>query len=412
MILRKNLLLKLLTIALMVPFCLHARVYTGLEVFLSKYTGVVKNKRVGLITNPTGVNAQLLSAVDLLKQDRRVNLVALFAPEHGIRGNLGAGEHVRNQRDAKTGLPVYSLYGGRDHRPPPGSLNNIDVLLYCIQDVGARSYTYIWHLAECMSAAAAAGKTVIVLDVPNPLGAVQVDGPTVEPRFKSFIGLYPIPYVYGLTVGELARYLNREEKINCKLYIVPMANYRRGMNWHDTGLPWVPTSPNIPSPESACCYSITGPLGTLSSVNIGVGGTLPFQVVTAPWINGENMAYKLNVLRLPGIRFRPIYYKPTVGLFRGQNTQGVQIHITDVSKLKPITTCIAIMDYLRKNCKEFRWKLNKYRNQNKEGFDKAMGTASIRQMVIRGSSWQSIARSWQRFDENFKTKAQKYKIYK
>jgi uncharacterized protein YbbC (DUF1343 family) len=405
----RNALIKKLLLAAIVCTAVgaSARVYTGLEILLNRYTKILKGKRVGLITNPTGVNAQLLSTADLFKADPRINLVALFAPEHGIRGNVEAGKHFMASRDAKTGLPVFSLYGGKDHKPPPGSLNKVDVLIYSIQDIGCRSYTYIWHMAECMSAAAAAGKKVIVLDVPNPAGAVQVDGPVTENKYRSFIGLYPIPFVYGLTVGELARYLNREQNINCKLTIVPMANYRRGMSWEQTGLPWVPTSPQIPSAQSACCYSVTGAIGTLGIVGIGIGYTLPFQVVAAPWINADHMAYKLNSLRLGGIRFRPIHFKPYFGLFKGQSTHGVQIHVTDVSKFKPTTCTVAIICYLQKHYKQFRW-----RPERIKGFDKAMGTANVRKMIQAGHSYKSIQNSWRSQLRSFENKANKYKIYK
>ncbi len=249
----------------------EARVYTGLEVFLSKYTSLVQGKKVGLVTNQTGVNANRVSTVNLFYKNPDIKLVALFAPEHGIRGNLKAGETVPGGRDPLTGLPVYTLYGANGHRPTREQLAQIDVMVFDIQDVGSRTYTYIWHLAECMSACAENGKTIIVLDRPNPYGAYTVDGPCVDPELKSFIGLYSIPRVYGMTVGELAVYLNTEEKIRSKLYVVPMMNYRRGMSWAQTGLPWVPPSPNIPTPESAYAYASTGTLGETGGINIGIG---------------------------------------------------------------------------------------------------------------------------------------------
>lgn len=383
----------------------NARVYNGLEVFLNKYTSIVKGKRVGLITNPTGVDAHLRSTADLLKANPNVNLVALFAPEHGIRGNVAAGENFKGTHDKKTGLPVYSLYGGKDHRPPPGSLNKVDVLIYSIQDIGCRSYTYIWHLAECMSAAALAGKTMIVLDVPNPLGAVQVDGPISENKYKSFIALYPIPFVYGLTVGELALYFKRVIGIKCKLIVVPMANYRRGMNWAQTGLPWVPTSPQIPSAESACTYSATGAIGTLGIVGIGIGYTLPFQVVAAPWIDADHMTRSLNSLGLKGIRFREIHFTPTFGLFKRESTNGVQLHITDVSKFKPTTCTVAILRYLQKNYSQFKWRSDRIKS-----FDKAMGTNKVRLLIQKGYSIKSIVKTWQRGIRSYEYKIKKHKI--
>jgi uncharacterized protein YbbC (DUF1343 family) len=390
------------------PVLSNARVYNGLEVFLNKYTGIVKGKRVGLITNPTGVDAHLRSTADLLKADPNINLVALFAPEHGIRGDVDAGKNFQAGYDKKTGLPVYSLYGGKDHRPPPGSLEKVDVLIYSIQDIGCRSYTYIWHLAECMSAAALADKTMIVLDVPNPLGAVQIDGPVTEDKYKSFIALYPIPFVYGLTVGELALYFKRVIGIKCRLYVVPMVNYRRGMSWAQTGLPWVPTSPQIPSPESACAYSATGAIGTLGVVGIGIGCTLPFQVIAAPWIDAGHMTRSLNNLGLKGIRFREIHFTPSFGLFKHENTNGVQLHITDVAKFKPTTCTVAILHYLQKNCSQFKWRADRI-----AGFDKAMGTSKVRLLLQKGYSVKTIVGTWQRSirDYEYKIKKNKIKIY-
>ena len=403
----RNYLVFQLLLLLMLAFCLtsSARVFNGLEVFLHNYTDIVKGKRVGLITNPTGVDAYLRSTVDLLKASPKVNLVALFAPEHGIRGNVAAGKNFQGSHDKKTGLPVYSLYGGKDHRPPPGSLNNVDILIYSIQDIGCRSYTYIWHLAECMSAAALAGKPMVVLDVPNPLGAVQVDGPIIEKKYRSFIGLYPIPYVYGLTVGELALYLKRVIGIKCKLYVVPMAGYKRGMSWAATGLPWVPTSPQIPSPESACCYSVTGAIGTLGIVGIGIGYTLPFQVVSAPWINAEHMANYLNRAGLLGVRFREIHFTPYFGLFKQKATHGVQLHVTDAAKFKPTSCTVAIIYYLQKYYSQFKW-----RSDRINGFDKAMGTAKVRQMLQRGFSYKNVIDSWQPALNSYKYRLKKYKI--
>lgn len=405
-----TLLIILMTVLSLLSNTSEARVYTGLEVFLAKHTNIVKNKRVGLITNPTGVDARLNATVDLLKSNPKVNLVALFAPEHGIRGNVRAGVNFSGGKDKKTGLPVYTLYGANGHRPSKAALSKVDVLIYDIQDVGSRAYTYIWHLAECMSAAAEAGKTVIVLDRPDVFGANVVDGPVSEAKYLSFIGLYPVPRVYGMTVGELARYLNTEEKIKCRLQIVPMMNYRRGMSWKETGLPWVPTSPHIPTPEAACCFAATGTIGEIGCINIGIGYTLPFQAVAAPWISSEGMAVSLNSYKLPGVRFRPIYYKPFYAAYTDKSIQGVQIMVTDPAKFKPATTEVAIICYLHKNyflSGKFKWRKDKLAI-----FDKAMGTASIRKSIDMGWDYRKIAKSWENKLRIYKAKRKKYLIYK
>lgn len=383
------------------------KIYLGIDVFLAKHTGLVAGKRVGLVTNPTGVNGNLSATVDLLKADPRVNLVALFAPEHGIRGNVRAGENVAGGKDPVTGLPVYTLYGGKDHKPTPQSLAQIDVLIFDIQDVGSRAYTYIWHLAECMSACAVARKPVIVLDRPNIYGATRIDGPVSEKAYLSFIGLYPVPRMYGMTVGEFARYLNTEESIRCNLTVVPMAGYRRGMSWEETGLTWVPTSPNIPDVASALCFAATGGLGEVGCVNIGIGYTLPFQVVGATWMDAVKSAQALNACRLPGVRFRPIYYKPNAGMSKDKDLQGVQIHVTDPSLFLPATTEVAILCHLKRAYpSKFSWNTKGYAI-----FDKAMGTSQVRTDILAGKAFQEITAKWKTNLNAFDLKRKKYLIY-
>ena len=388
-------------------FATYARVYSGLEVFLKKYTHIVKGKRVGVVTNQTGVDANLNHIVDIFKRHPDINLTALLAPEHGVRGNIKAGDNFSNSIDKKTGLPIFTLYGGKDHRPSKKALASFDVIIYDIQDVGSRAYTFIWHMAECMSSAALNNKMVIVLDRPSLLANV-VDGAVSEKQYLSFIGLYPIPRVYGMTSGELARYLNREEAINCQLYVVPMANYKRTMSWKDTKLPWVPTSPQIPSPESAITFAATGALGELGLFNIGIGYTLPFQTVANSWINAEFSANALNRMKLPGVKFRPIYYKPSFAAFSGKSLQGVQIHVTDVTKFRPASTELVMLSHFSKTYpKHFKWIPKKYKT-----FDKAVGTATIRQNLQKRVNPSLIIKSWQHKINDFLRKRQKYLIYK
>ncbi len=389
----------------------QARVYSGLEVFLSKYLYLVKGKRVGLVTNQTGVNADKISTVNLLYKNPNIRLVALFAPEHGIRGNVKAGETVPGGKDPYTGLPIYTLYGANGHRPTREALATIDVLVYDIQDVGSRTYTYIWHLAECMTAAAQNGKTVIVLDRPNPLGASTVDGPVVDPELLSFIGLYPVPRVYGMTVGELALYLNTEEKIKCSLFVVPMMNYRRGLAWSQTGLPWIPPSPNIPTPESAYTYAATGTLGETGSINIGIG-TLPFQLVAASWLDANSACTALNSLRLPGVMFVPLKYRTVKG--NEASDYAVQIVVTNPPIFRPATTEIAILCYLKKAYPQrFSW-MPDGKKERLLKFDKAMGTSLVRRAIDAGWDYRTIMQTCDRnvAAQNFMMKRGKYLIYK
>ncbi len=395
----------LLLLAMIVT--VKAEVNSGLEVFEKYYSTILKGKRVGLVTNPTGVNKNLETTVDLLYKNPNVNLVALFSPEHGIRGNVRAGEQVKGGKDAKTQLPVYTLYGGKDHKPSKESLSKIDVLIYDIQDVGSRAYTYIWHLAECMSACAAEGKEVVVFDRPNPLGATVVDGTVTEKKYLSFIGLYSIPRVYGMTVGELARYLNYEEKIKSELTIIPMQGYKRGMSWKKTGLPWIPTSPQIPDVNAAYCFAATGCIGETGIFNIGIGYTLPFQIVATPWINAEKSSQILNSLKLPGVKFRPIYFTPYFAAFAKSPLKGVQIHITKPNVFRPASTEIALLCHFRDYYPSyFRWKPAKFKI-----FDKAMGTQKIRKDIQSGKSLNSILKSLQKDLTKFNKKRLKYLIY-
>ncbi len=320
-----------------------AHVKTGLEVLVESGFAPLKGKRVGLVTNPSGVDRNLVSTIDILANAPGVNLVALYGPEHGVRGSEHAGDKVSSEpRDPATGLPVFSLYGAT-RKPTPEMLKGIDVMVYDIQDNGCRSYTFISTLGLVMSACAEAGVEVMVLDRPDPLGGLQTDGPLVEDGFFSFVGMYRIPYVYGLTVGELATMINEEgmnrgqkgneKPLKCRLKVIEMEGWRRDMLFQQTGLPWVMPSPHIPQASSAQAYPCSGIAGEMgSSLNIGVGYTLPFEMFGAEWIiNPEELASRLNRLDLPGVRFRPVYYKPFYGGAAGKLLKGVQFYFTDYS---------------------------------------------------------------------------------
>jgi uncharacterized protein YbbC (DUF1343 family) len=403
MTLRKNI---ILTLAL-TTLTLSATVKPGIEVFLQKYTSLVKGKRVGLITNPTGVASNLTPTVDLLNYNKNVDLRILMAPEHGIRGAIAAGDVVKNRKDSRTGLPVYTLYGHKDHRPTQEALNKIDTIIYDIQDVGSRAYTFIWTLAEAMAAAKLNNKSIIVLDRPSPTGGLVVDGYITEQKWLSFIGLYPIPRVYGMTVGELALLLNKEFKINCHLIVIPMTGYRRGMTWAQTGLPWVIASPHIPTVDSAINFAATGTIGTLGNVSIGIGYTLPFSTIAAPWINAANTEYALNRLHLPGVHFRAIHYKPLYGAYKGQLIHGVQLHITNINQFKASTTETAILYHLKNSYpRYFTFPKAKWAS-----FDKAMGTSRIREMITARQPLNKILSIDQPRLNHFKAIRKKYLIY-
>jgi len=308
------------------------RVHSGIEVLRERNFDILKGRRIGLITNPTGVDSSLTSTIDILFAVPGIQLVALFGPEHGVRGDFAAGDQVDSYTDSATGLPVYSLYG-RTRKPSPEMLEGIDVLVYDIQDIGCRSYTYVSTMGLAMEAAAERGIAFVVLDRPNPLGGIKIEGNIVEPRCISFVSQYPVPYVYGLTCGELARYLNEEGLLEggrkCSLTVVPMQGWTREKTFAETGLPWVPTSPHIPAADSPEYYVSTGILGELGVISEGVGYTIPFRTYAAEWINGAAMAARMNALKLPGVLFRPITYKPFYGRLAGKKIQGVQLHFVD-----------------------------------------------------------------------------------
>ena len=288
------------------------KIKTGIEVLKSEDFKSLEGLRVGLVTNPTGVDNHLVSDIDLLHRAANVKLVALFGPEHGVRGSSHAGDAVDNDSDAATGLPVFSLYG-KNRIPSDEMLQGIDALVYDIQDVGCRSFTYISTLYNVMKAAVRNHKKVVVLDRPNPLGGEKIEGNMTEDNCISFVSQFKIPYVYGLTPGELALYLNGEGLIpggRCDLQVIKMKGWKRRMTYEDTGLHWVLSSPHIPEASTAPFYSVTGIIGELYNISIGVGYTLPFKLIGAEWIKAPEFAERMNNLRLPGVAFRPIYYTP------------------------------------------------------------------------------------------------------
>lgn len=387
---------------------------TGIEVLKSQSFRCLEGKRVGLITNPTGVDNQLRSTIDILHEAPNVNLVALYGPEHGVRGDVHAGDHVSDQCDPATGLPVYSLYG-KTRKATPEMLKDVDVLVYDIQDIGCRSFTYISTLGLAMEAAAENGKELIVLDRPNPLGGLKVEGNLVEDDCISFVSQFKIPYLYGLTCGELALMLNGERMltggVQCKLTVIKMKGWKRRMDYTATGLQWIPSSPHIPHPHSAFFYPVSGILGELGYMSIGVGYTIPFQMFAAPWAEADKLADALNALQVPGVIFRPIHLKPFYSVGKGEQLQGVQVHIIDYEKapLSPLQFLVmqevarlwpdrAVFDHADKG----RFSM----------FDKVCGTHQIRERFTKTNRWEDIRPYWEKDVENFRKLSKKYYLYR
>ncbi|WP_366522817.1 DUF1343 domain-containing protein [Ignavibacterium sp.] len=388
-----------------------AKVKTGIEVLREKNFDILKGKRVGLVTNPTGVDSKLKSTIDILFEAPEVNLVALYGPEHGVRGNYSAGEYVDFYIDETTKLPVYSLYG-KTRKPTTEMLKDVDVLVFDIQDIGSRSYTYISTMGLVMEAAAENDKEVVILDRPNPLGGNRVEGNLVEDGFYSFVSQFSIPYIHGLTVGELAMLLNEEGLLNnkakCKLSVVKMEGWNRSMYFEETGLPWVLTSPHIPHPYSAFYYAASGIVGELRGVvSIGIGYTLPFQTFAAEWINSVELANKMNSYNLPGVIFRPITYKPYYAFGKDKMLNGIQIHILDYD----IVELIPIQFYFLQAVNELYGKNLIVEGSNNDMFDKVLGTNKIREKFIINQKVEEIIPYLNKDIDNFKRISKKYYLY-
>lgn len=338
--------MQFLFILFLFPLSLFGQVKCGVDVFFEKeYASLLKGKRVGIISNHTAIDKKYCLTVDaFIEHAVDYKVTALFAPEHGFFGDLYACKFVTDTHFSS--IPVYSLHG-KTRRPTKEMLSKVDVLIYDIQDIGSRSYTYISSLFYCMEEAAKYKIKFIVLDRPNPLGGIVVDGPVVHEKFRSFVGYAKIPYCHGMTVGELSRYFNEEEKVNCDLTVVPMEGWKRHMTFSETHLPWIPTSPQIPEKDTPFFYPATGLIGHLSLTSIGIGYTLPFKVIGAPWINGDDFAEKLNGQNLPGVQFRPFYFRPFFGKFKNEDCQGVQLILHDPLKFLPFTTQYTILGLLK-----------------------------------------------------------------
>ena len=384
---------------------------TGIGVLKKQNFKILEGLRVGLVTNPTGVDNDLRSDVDILHAAKNVKLVALFGPEHGVRGNVHAGDAVANDSDPATGLPVYSLYG-KYRTPSDEMLKNIDVLVYDIQDIGCRSFTYISTLANIMKAAARNHIKVVVLDRPNPLGGKKVEGCITEDDCISFVSQFKVPYIYGLTPGELARLLNDEGLLGekCDLEVVKMKGWKRSMTYGDTGLKWVLSSPHIPEASSAPFYTVSGIVGELDSINIGVGYTIPFQTFAAPWIKATELADRMNALRLPGYTFRPIYYSPFYSKYKGRQLQGVQVHFTNYRKARLCDVQFYILQELYKLYPNHD--ILKQAGQRAGMFDKVCGSKKIRELFLRRHRWKDVKAYWDKDADKFKKLSRQYYLYK
>jgi uncharacterized protein YbbC (DUF1343 family) len=373
---------------------------------------MLRGKRLGAVVHPASTLPDLRHTVDSLWESGDLQLVALFGPQHGARGekqdNMIESEHYR---DPDTRLPVYSLYG-ESRQPTKEMMAGIDALVFDLQDAGTRVYTFIHTMAYCMEACAREKKSMVVLDRPNPINGRQVEGNLLNPEYRSFVGLFPIPMRHGMTAGELALYINSEFNIHCDLSVIEMEGWKRNCWFDQTGLPWIQPSPNLPTLDSATVYPGTVLVeGTLLSE--GRGTTRPFEFVGAPFINSSWYAEQLNSCELPGVRFRPAYFQPTFQKWAGEMCGGIQIHVIDRDVFEPYLTGIAIISAARNLYPEsFQWRNPPYEYEyEKSPIQILSGGSQIPDMIESGAPLVEIRQSWQKDLSEFMTRRKKHLIY-
>ncbi|WP_438947751.1 exo-beta-N-acetylmuramidase NamZ family protein, partial [Streptomyces triticisoli] len=377
---------------------------TGFERLAAGGYAPLRGQRVGIVTNPTGVTRDARHIVDVMHADRRVNLVAVFGPEHGFRGTAQAGGSEGRHDDPATGLPVYDTYL-KSGRPLADvfTASGVDTVVFDIQDVGARFYTYIWTLYDCMEAAALAGKRFVVLDRPNPMTGREALGPVLHPEFATFVGRQPVSQAHGMTVAELARLFNGEFlAAPVELETVSMTGWKRSHFYDASGLPWVPPSPNMPTPDTALVYSGTC-LFEGTNLSEGRGTTRPFELLGAEGVDGR-WAAAANALRLPGVHFREAYFAPTFSKFQGTTVGGVQIHVHDRAAYDPVRTGIALLVTAKRVWSGFAWRSDDW-------IDKLTGSARVRTMIDAGATTDEVVAGWRQELAAFRRVRKEYLLY-
>lgn len=380
-----------------------ARIELGDDIFLRTAWRELAGRSVGVIANQSGVTSRLESIVDAIRRHGEIRIEAIYAPEHGFRGDRGAGASVASYVDAQTHLPVYSLYGASRH-PSAAMLEGIDVLLFDIQDVGSRAYTYISTMAYAMQSARMYDKEFWVLDRPNPIGGSVVEGPVLEPAYESFIGLYPIPMRHGMTVGELATLFNERFGIGAKLRVIRMNGWHRSMIWPDTGLQWVQTSPNIPDWQTTIVYVGTGLLDS-AGINNGSGYTKPFFLAGMVGVDGEKLAARLNARNLPGVWFRPAAWSPYVGFWADHELTGVELVVFDPRRFFAVRTAVEIAVAVRDLFPRV------IDVKSISGLDRDWGTDSFRQALLAGKTANEILSQWTGAVADFESMRRNYLLY-
>ena len=384
----------------------------GIDRLLETDRSLVAGRRLGLVCNPASIDGKLRHASDRFTEDRDMRVVALFGPQHGFRSDLQDNMiETPHARDSRRAIPVYSLYS-ETREPTTEMLKNIDVLVIDLQDVGTRVYTYIYTMANCMRAAAKNGVLVVVCDRPNPIGGDDIEGSRLEPAYASFVGQFPIPLRHGLTIGELARMFNDEFRLNCSLEVVPLVGWRRSMYFDETGLPWVMPSPNIPTLDSTIVYPGAVLIeGTILSE--GRGTTRPFELIGAPWIDGERLADAMNAKRLPGVHFRPVFFEPTFQKHAKQTCGGCQVHVLDRRIFRPIRTTVELLaEFRAQNPARFGWREPPYEYEHdKQPIDILFGSDQLRKTIDSGGDVARFVDSWRADEDAFRQLREKYLFY-
>lgn len=389
-------------------------VQTGLARLATDGASLLSGRRLGLLVNPTAVDPQLHHAIDLLTARSDLKVTALFGPEHGVRGDAQDMIDVDSAHDTRSGLPVHSLYGTtlESLTPTPAMLEDIDVMVYDVQDIGSRYYTFVWSMVLAMRACAKAGKAFCVLDRPNPLGGTHVEGGAIQPGYESFVGLVSCPNRHGLTAGEIARWRHEVEKLDLELFVISMRGWSRDMRFDHTGLPWVMPSPNMPTPDTALVYPgmclVEG-----TELSEGRGTTRPFELAGAPYLDGHKLAAALTAFELPGVRFRPAGFLPQFQKHAKQACNGVQIHVTNPETYRPYRTGVAFL----KACYDqspasFKWRTKAYEFvDDKPAIDLLAGGPGLREGIEAGASLDDLAARWPRDEGAFAEERAAYTLY-
>jgi len=387
-----------------------SRVRSGLEQLLAR-PGGLRGLRLGLIANPTAATADLVHAALALRASKTLRLRALFGPEHGIWADAQDLEEVEDGRDPRTGLPIFSLYG-RTRVPTPEMLEGLDALVFDVQDVGSRYYTFIYTMLHALEACAWYGRTLVVLDRPNPLGGLNLEGNILDPEYRSFVGLHPLPVRHGMTVGELALLFREERGLDADVRVVPMKGWRREMAFEDTGLPWVLPSPNMPTVDTAFVYP-GGCLVEGTNLSEGRGTTRPFEMVGAPWLDPWRLARDLTRERIPGVRFRPLYFRPTFQKHAGRLCGGVQVHVTNRRRFPAYLAYLLLIHHARRQSPaQFAWRDPPYEYEYiQRPIDILCGTDRIRRAIDAGVSPRRLVPSWKADLSRFRRRRAPYLLY-